>query len=67
MSNSVEKSPLSALLQWVGLTRRPYLPAIAVALLLFMLNGILQPKTLRPVAIVADISTYLPLAASYPW
>jgi ribose transport system permease protein len=61
MSNSVEKSPLSALLQWVGLTRRPYLPAIAVALLLFMLNGILQPKTLRPVAIVADISTYLPL------
>jgi ribose transport system permease protein len=29
--------------------------------LLFVLNGFLQPKTLRPVAIVADISTYLPL------
>ena len=45
----------------LDLTRRPYLPAIAVTLLLFVLNGFLQPKTLRPVAIVADISTYLPL------
>ena len=45
----------------MDLSRRPYLPAIAVTLLLFILNGFLQPKTLRPVAIVADISTYLPL------
>ncbi len=45
----------------MDLTRRPYLPAIAVTLLLFIINGFLQPKTLRPVAIVADISTYLPM------
>ncbi len=45
----------------MDLTRRPYLPAIAVTILLFILNGFLQPKTLRPEAIVADISTYLPM------
>ena len=45
----------------IDLSRRPYLPAIAVTLILFVLNGFLQPKTLRPVSIVADISTYLPL------
>ena len=54
-------STVSAFLRWVDLARRPYLPAIAVTLLLFMLNGFLQPKTLRPVSIVADISTYLPM------
>ena len=52
---------LSAFFRRVDLVRRPYLPAIAVTLLLFILNGFLQPKTLRPMAIVADISTYLPL------
>ena len=61
MNRGTEKSTFSALLRWVDLTRRPYLPAIAVALLLFMLNGFLQPKTLRPVAMAADLSTYLPM------
>jgi ribose transport system permease protein len=54
-------STISAFWRRVDLSRRPYLPAIAVSVLLFMLNGYLQPKTLRPVSIVADISTYLPL------
>ncbi len=44
-----------------ALARRPYLPAIAVCALLFVLNGILQPRTLQPESIVADIATYLPL------
>ncbi|MDX1268983.1 MAG: ABC transporter permease [Oceanisphaera sp.] len=43
------------------LVRRPYLPAIAVCALLFLINGILQPRTLRPESIVSDIATYLPL------
>ena len=43
------------------LTRRPYLPAIAVCALLFILNGLLQPRTLRPESLVGDIATYLPL------
>jgi ribose/xylose/arabinose/galactoside ABC-type transport system permease subunit len=54
-------STFSVFFRRLDLTRRPYLPAIAVSLLLFILNGFLQPKTLRLVAIVADISTYLPL------
>ena len=61
MTGSTGISTFSALFRRMDLARRPYLPAIAVALLLFVLNGFLQPKTLRPVAIVADISTYLPL------
>ncbi len=44
-----------------SLTRRPYLPAIAVCALLFLLNGMLQPRTLRPESLVGDIATYLPL------
>ncbi len=61
MTRDAGIAALSAFLRRVDLVRRPYLPAIAVTLLLFILNGFLQPKTLRPVAIVADISTYLPL------
>ena len=61
MTRGAGIAALSAFFQRVDLVRRPYLPAIAVTLLLFILNGFLQPKTLRPVAIVADISTYLPL------
>ena len=61
MTGSSGIPALSAFFRRLDLARRPYLPAIAVALLLFVLNGFLQPKTLRPVAIVADISTYLPL------
>lgn len=61
MSRGAEISKISGFLRWLNLARRPYLPAIGVTLLLFTLNGFLQPKTLRPVAIVADISTYLPL------
>ncbi len=49
-----------SLLVW-SLARRPYLPAIIVCALLFALNGVLQPRTLRPESIVADIATYLPL------
>jgi len=51
----------AAFAQGWALSRRPYLPAIAVCALLFMLNGILQPRTLRPESIVADVATYLPL------
>jgi len=61
MSKTSGLSVISTVLQRVDLTRRSYLPAITVSLLLFVLNGFLQPKTLRPEAIVADISTYLPL------
>ena len=61
MTNGAPISSFNAMLRWMDLSRRPHLPAIAVALLLFLLNGFLQPKTLRPVAIVADISTFLPL------
>lgn len=61
MTRGAGISTFTAFFRRVDLTRRPYLPAIAVTLLLFILNGFLQPKTLRPVAIVADISTYLPL------
>jgi len=61
MTSSAGISAFRAFFQRMDLTRRPYLPAIAVTLLLFMLNGFLQPKTLRPVAIAADISTYLPM------
>ena len=61
MNRGAGVSTVSVFFRWLNLARRPYLPAIAVTLLLFMLNGFLQPKTLRPVAIVADISTYLPM------
>jgi ribose transport system permease protein len=61
MTSSTGISTVSAFFRRMDLARRPYLPAIAVALLLFVLNGFLQPKTLRPVAIFADISTYLPM------
>ena len=61
MTRDTGISVISAVFRRMDLTRRPYLPAIAVTVLLFALNGFLQPKTLRPVAIVADISTYLPL------
>jgi ribose transport system permease protein len=61
MTRSAGIATFSAFLRRLNLPRRPYLPAIAVTLLLFILNGFLQPKTLRPLAIVADISTYLPL------
>ena len=61
MTRAAEISRIRFFFRRLDLTRRPYLPAIAVTLLLFCLNGFLQPKTLRPVAIVADISTYLPL------
>ncbi len=61
MTKSAAIEFASDLFRRMDLTRRPYLPAIAVTLLLFILNGFLQPKTLRPVAIVADISTYLPM------
>lgn len=61
MTRGAGISIVSGFFRRVDLTRRPYLPAIAVTLLLFVLNGFLQPKTLRPVAIAADISTYLPL------
>lgn len=61
MTKGTGISTITALFRRVDFTRRPYLPAIAVTILLFVLNGFLQPKTLRPVAIVADISTYLPL------
>jgi ribose transport system permease protein len=61
MTSSAGISTVSAFFRRMDLARRPYLPAIAVALLLFVLNGFLQPKTLRPVAIFADISTYLPM------
>ena len=61
MTRSAGIESVSVFFRRMDLTRRPYLPAIAVALLLFIVNGFLQPKTLRPVAIVADISTYLPL------
>ncbi len=45
----------------LDLKRRPYLPAIGVSLLLIVLNGILQPKTLQLDALVADLTTFLPL------
>ena len=61
MTRDAGISTVSAFFRRLDLTRRPYLPAIAVTLLLFILNGLLQPKTLRPVAIAADISTYLPM------
>ena len=61
MTSSAGFSVFSAFFRRMDLTRRPYLPAIAVTLLLFSLNGFFQPKTLRPVAIFADISTYLPM------
>jgi len=61
MTNGQRNSAISSLWKRIDITRRPYLPAIAVSLLLFALNGFLQPKTLRPVSIFADISTYLPL------
>jgi ribose transport system permease protein len=61
MTSSAGISAFSTFFRRMDLTRRPYLPAIAVTLLLFSLNGFLQPKTLRPVAIFADISTYLPM------
>ena len=61
MTRGAGISTFTAFFRRVDLTRRPYLPAIAVTLLLLILNGFLQPKTLRPVAIVADISTYLPM------
>jgi ribose transport system permease protein len=61
MNGGTGNSAFSTFIRWVDLTRRPYLPAISVTILLFALNGFLQPKTLRPMAIVADISTYLPL------
>ncbi|MDJ0875306.1 MAG: ABC transporter permease, partial [Desulfobacterales bacterium] len=56
---SSSSRPFSSL-AW-SLARRPYLPAIIVCALLFALNGVLQPRTLRPESIVADIATYLPL------
>ncbi len=52
---------MAALSQRLNLARRPYLPAIAVCALLFILNGVLQPRTLRPESIVGDITTYLPM------
>ena len=61
MSKAVSIGPLSTLSRRVNFIRRPYLPAIMVCILLIIVNGILQPKTMRPEAIVADISTYLPL------
>jgi ribose transport system permease protein len=61
MSRASGLPAITTFLRRVDLTRRPYLPAIAVSVLLFILNGFLQPNTLRPEAIVADISTYLPL------
>jgi len=61
MTNTSSTSAISGLWKRVDFARRPYLPAIAVSLLLFALNGYLQPKTLRPLSMVADISTYLPL------
>lgn len=61
MRKAAISSPLGTFVQRLDFTRRPYLPAIMVTILLFTLNGFLQPKTLRPVAIVADISTYLPM------
>lgn len=61
MSKTLSLSPLSTFVRRLDLSRRPYLPAIMVSILLFILNGFLQPKTLRPEAIVADISTYMPL------
>jgi len=61
MTGSSPSSAINAFIRRVDLIRRPYLPAVAVTILLFVLNGYLQPKTLRPVAIVADISTFLPL------
>lgn len=61
MSNAVGMSPLSTLIRRLDFIRRPYLPAVFVSLLLFVINGILQPNTLRPTAIVADITTYLPM------
>jgi ribose transport system permease protein len=61
MSRGERLSMIGAFMRRVDINRRPYLPAIAVSLLLLVLNGYLQPKTLRPMAIVADISTYLPL------
>lgn len=61
MTRGAGISTFTAFFRRVDLIRRPYLPAIAVTLLLLILNGFLQPKTLRPVAIAADISTYLPL------
>ena len=61
MTKGAAIESVGALFKRMDLIRRPYLPAITVTLLLFTLNGFLQPKTLRPVAIVADISTYLPL------
>ncbi len=61
MSASNSPRSLAALAQKLNLARRPYLPAIAVCALLFILNGVLQPRTLRPESIVGDITTYLPM------
>lgn len=61
MTLSNGNSKFSSFLKRLDLARRPYLPAIAVCILLYIINGVLQPKTLRPMAITADISTYLPL------
>lgn len=52
---------LTAFFRRGGIARRPYLPAIAVCVLLFLVNGLLQPRTLRPESIVSDVATYLPL------
>jgi ribose transport system permease protein len=52
---------LAAFFRRGGIARRPYLPAIAVCVLLFLVNGLLQPRTLRPESIVSDVATYLPL------
>jgi len=61
MNKAAGFAPLNTLVRRLDFTRRPYLPAILVSILLFTINGYLQPNTLRPGAIVADISTFLPM------
>ncbi len=61
MKTAVPPSARATFLKGWSLARRPYLPAIVVCALLFVLNGILQPRTLRPESLVGDITTYLPL------
>ncbi len=61
MNDARRAMGLTAFFRSGGIARRPYLPAVAVCALLFLLNGVLQPRTLRPESIVSDIATYLPL------
>ena len=61
MNDARRAMGLTTFLRRGGIARRPYLPAVAVCILLFFLNGLLQPRTLRPESIVSDIATYLPL------